>query len=103
MSKLIGKVFNPSITFQVGLTSRDQYIHRLGRTARAGKGGSGVLLCFPDEALVLRKELSDMPLQQCEVTEFNSSPMEEGGKPLLDLPARWVRVWMESGVVCEVA
>ena len=38
-----------TLVIQVGLTERDQYIHRLGRTARAGKDGEGVMLCFDDE------------------------------------------------------
>ena len=36
---------------QVGLpSSAEQYVHRVGRTARAGKGGEGVLLLSPFEA-----------------------------------------------------
>jgi hypothetical protein len=35
---------------QMGMTTKDQYVHRLGRTARAGKEGSGLLLCAPFEA-----------------------------------------------------
>ena len=38
------------------------YAIRIGRTARAGKGGSGVLMCAPFEERVMRKELSDLPL-----------------------------------------
>jgi ATP-dependent RNA helicase MSS116 len=51
-----------SLVVQVGLTPKDQYIHRIGRTARAGKGGSGVLMCAPFEERFLKKELSELPL-----------------------------------------
>lgn len=55
----------PDVTrvIQVGLpASKEQYIHRLGRTARAGKNGDGVLLLNDYEASFL-KDLSDLPLQ----------------------------------------
>jgi ATP-dependent RNA helicase MSS116, mitochondrial len=45
----------------VGLTDREQYVHRIGRTGRAGKGGAGLLLLADFEAPLLR-ELADMPL-----------------------------------------
>jgi ATP-dependent RNA helicase MSS116 len=46
----------PDVThvIQVGLPeSREQYIHRLGRTARAGKEGSGLLVLLPFESSFL--------------------------------------------------
>ncbi|KAE9051032.1 DEAD-box ATP-dependent RNA helicase 25 [Phytophthora rubi] len=50
-----------SLVLQVGLTDRDQYIHRLGRTARAGMKGKGVLVLAEFEAPLLDK-LTDLPL-----------------------------------------
>lgn len=41
---------------QVGLpSSREQYIHRLGRTARAGRAGRGLLMLMPEEQHFLRQ------------------------------------------------
>ena len=51
-----------TLVIQLGLTTREQYTHRLGRTARAGKEGAGLLLCAPFELPVLQQELRDMPL-----------------------------------------
>ena len=53
----------PGVTFvlQVGLTDREQYIHRLGRTARAGAGGLGLLL-LADNEVVLLKDLTDVSI-----------------------------------------
>jgi ATP-dependent RNA helicase MSS116 len=48
---------------QVGLTDRDQYIHRLGRTARAGMQGRGVLVLADFEKPLLR-ELGDLPMTE---------------------------------------
>eukprot|EP00937_MAST-01D_sp_MAST-1D-sp2_P005261 g5261.t1 len=55
----------PDVTkvVQVGLPSdRAQYIHRLGRTARAGRGGAGVLLLCDFEAHFANK-LKDLPIK----------------------------------------
>jgi ATP-dependent RNA helicase MSS116 len=51
-----------SLIVQVGLTTREQYIHRVGRTARAGQKGSGVLLLFPFERDFL-ESLTDLPIK----------------------------------------
>ena len=49
-----------SHVIQVGLTDRDQYVHRLGRTARAGKNGTGILLLADFEEQSMRKELKEI-------------------------------------------
>ena len=54
-----------SLVIQVGLPSdKAQYIHRLGRTARAGKGGKGVLLLGAFERGFITKSLSDQPYEK---------------------------------------
>ncbi|KAF1335337.1 Dead/deah box RNA helicase, partial [Globisporangium splendens] len=52
-----------SLVLQIGLTDRDQYIHRLGRTARAGMEGRGVLVLADFEKPFL-KDLADLPLTE---------------------------------------
>lgn len=42
--------------------SRDQYIHRLGRTGRGGKEGQGMLILAPWEEYFL-DDLKDIPLE----------------------------------------
>ncbi|KAG7393627.1 hypothetical protein PHYPSEUDO_007464 [Phytophthora pseudosyringae] len=54
-----------SLVLQVGLTDRDQYIHRLGRTARAGMEGRGILVLADFEKAMLR-DLADLPLTELE-------------------------------------
>lgn len=59
----------PDISFvlQVGLTDKQQYVHRLGRTARAGKEGFGLLLLAPFEDAAMMQELKDMPLERVDL------------------------------------
>lgn len=57
----------PNVThvIQMGLpTSREQYVHRIGRTARAGKEGEGWIVLNPLEASEARGRLRGLPLQQ---------------------------------------
>jgi len=56
----------PDVTavIQVGVPSaRDQYIHRLGRTGRAGKSGGCILLLHDFEEYFL-KTISDLPVKR---------------------------------------
>jgi ATP-dependent RNA helicase MSS116 len=73
----------PDVTFvlQVGITDRAQYIHRLGRTARAGKDGKGGLLLANYEENHMKKELKDMPLEPTAVpVSANASAIVEQAK-----------------------
>ena len=62
----------PGVTLvvQVGLTEREQYIHRLGRTGRAGRTGRGVLLLCDFEAKFL-ETLRDLDIQSSPVPSFD--------------------------------
>ncbi|XP_007040170.2 PREDICTED: probable DEAD-box ATP-dependent RNA helicase 48 isoform X1 [Theobroma cacao] len=53
-----------TLVIQVGIPpDREQYIHRLGRTGREGKGGEGILLIAPWEEYFL-DEIKDLPLEK---------------------------------------
>ncbi|TFL04122.1 P-loop containing nucleoside triphosphate hydrolase protein [Pterulicium gracile] len=54
-----------SNVFQVGLPmDRESYIHRLGRTARAGADGHGTLVLASHEAFFPRNALKDLKLEE---------------------------------------
>eukprot|EP00250_Pteridium_aquilinum_P011562 c20152_g1_i1 orf=674-2290(-) len=61
-----------SLVIQVGAPSdAEQYIHRLGRTGRAGKDGKGLLILAPWEEFFLRK-LQNIPISQLPAPDPNS-------------------------------
>lgn len=62
-----------TLVLQVGIPQNpEQYIHRLGRTARAGQGGRGILILTRDEqAFLHRKEIKDLPIKPASVDEAN--------------------------------
>ncbi|OHE90725.1 DEAD/DEAH box helicase [Colletotrichum orchidophilum] len=70
----------PNVThvIQIGATSdREQYIHRLGRTARAGKEGEGWIILADSEMDAARRELQGLPLKpnkgiECAQFDFTS-------------------------------
>ncbi|KIJ60677.1 hypothetical protein HYDPIDRAFT_138942 [Hydnomerulius pinastri MD-312] len=68
----------PGVTHvvQVGLpSSSEQYIHRLGRTARAGKAGKGTIILTPAESAFLRtREMSSIPIQPHPTIDLSSLP-----------------------------
>ena len=56
-----------TLVVQMGVPSnREQYIHRLGRTGRAGKKGEGVLVLSPEESFFAKKDIADLPLSVLE-------------------------------------
>ncbi|KAH9974767.1 P-loop containing nucleoside triphosphate hydrolase protein [Lactifluus volemus] len=57
----------PGVTrvIQVGIPgSTEQYIHRIGRTGRAGKDGRADLILLPFEQTFVRYQLSDVPIKE---------------------------------------
>ena len=72
-----------SYVLQVGLTDRSQYIHRLGRTARAGKDGKGAEFTDPmtGETIDLSKARSSG--QSKDLKHLTEVVEDEGGKGVL--------------------
>jgi superfamily II DNA/RNA helicase len=62
-----------SLVVQIGVPStREQYIHRLGRTGRAGREGEGLILLAPFEKEFLTNEIADLPVQTLETPEITA-------------------------------
>ncbi|GAA5973078.1 hypothetical protein JCM11641_000403 [Rhodosporidiobolus odoratus] len=86
----------PGVTrvIQIGVPgSRDLYIHRVGRTGRAGKQGRGDLVLLPWESGFISWQLNDIPLKPCTVgetkrdvaaaaSEWDANPAEFAARPL---------------------
>ncbi|CAO0796196.1 unnamed protein product [Mucor circinelloides] len=67
-----------SLVLQVGVpSSREQYIHRLGRTGRAGREGEGIIMLAPFEKAFLEKEVSDLPIQNVEAPALTQEEINE--------------------------
>jgi ATP-dependent RNA helicase RhlE len=68
----------------------EQYVHRIGRTARAGNGGMAISLCAPDERAYLR-DIEKLTKQKVSVmeTDFSlSAPRAEERAPRPKGPAQ---------------
>jgi ATP-dependent RNA helicase MSS116 len=74
----------PNVSHVIQITSppdEEQYIHRLGRTGRAGKNGQGWLLIMDDETRHVRRMMHHLPLK----------PSTELASPKLDMHSEAVK------------
>ncbi|KAJ2337461.1 hypothetical protein GGH92_007518 [Coemansia sp. RSA 2673] len=87
-----------SLVLQVGVPSESEaYIHRLGRTGRAGKSGEGVILLNPVEMAFL-KHLKGLPVKQSEkyTPEYIDSIDGFAGGSIAHLAPRWEAVLVNT-------
>ncbi|KXN82962.1 DEAD-box ATP-dependent RNA helicase 26 [Leucoagaricus sp. SymC.cos] len=69
----------PGVTrvVQIGVpSSGEQYIHRVGRTGRAGTEGRGDLILLPWERKFVSQELNGVPLKPLTVADHNTELLE---------------------------
>ncbi|KAK7750365.1 hypothetical protein SLS62_007664 [Diatrype stigma] len=74
----------PGVThvIQVGLPpDRDQYIHRVGRTGRAGKSGEGWIILAEQEISEARVRLSNLPIKPNNTIESAKHVVGQGEPP----------------------
>jgi superfamily II DNA/RNA helicase len=91
-----------TLVIQVGIPSdREQYIHRLGRTGREGKGGEGLLLIAPWERYFL-DELKDLPLEPIPAPDLDSIVKHQVCSPSLLTPITGVLLLSDTEDKCFV-
>ncbi|MGZ8997292.1 MAG: DEAD/DEAH box helicase [Allosphingosinicella sp.] len=73
----------------------EQYVHRIGRTARAGAAGIAIAFCAEDERAYLKgierltkQRVEVVPLPENFVSEANRIKAERAASPILDKPER---------------
>lgn len=87
-----------SLVLQVGApSSREQYIHRLGRTGRAGRDGEGLIVLAPFEKPFLEKDISDLPVEKITPPLFDENEVQDTNS----VAARSIR-HMDDDIVREV-
>lgn len=70
-----------SLVVQIGVpSSREQYIHRLGRTGRAGKDGEGIIVLAPFETPFVKDDIGDLPIQNLIPPKIEDEEQEETDK-----------------------
>ncbi|KAF9669066.1 hypothetical protein SADUNF_Sadunf14G0069100 [Salix dunnii] len=74
-----------TLVIQVGLpASREQYIHRLGRTGRKGKEGEGILLLAPWEEFFL-STVKDLPITEAPMPSIDPDTKKKVERALSQL------------------
>eukprot|EP00890_Picochlorum_soloecismus_P006246 jgi/Picsp_1/6622/NSC_03965-R1_dead-box atp-dependent rna helicase 31-like len=69
---------NVTLVLQLGMpSSKEQYVHRLGRTARAGKNGKGHIILSPFEAGFVNRDLRDLPLQKWDAPVLSAEDVQK--------------------------
>jgi ATP-dependent RNA helicase MSS116 len=90
---------NVSHVIQVGLPKNsDDYVHRIGRTGRAGKSGEGWLIVGDDERGLYRNRMGHSGIKISESTELQTAQLDMS-QPA-QLPAHIARVMqlVETGI-----